>query len=100
MSGDSEGRCFFWEWSHPFKIVRTIKVRARARPLPSGPQRAARAAARPARPCSELPRVTHPRTPATPRQAHDGVCIGCMWHPQEPSKVITCGWDGAIKMWD
>ena len=26
MSGDSEGRCFFWEWSHPQKIVRTIKA--------------------------------------------------------------------------
>lgn len=26
LSGDSEGRCFFWEWSHPHKIVRTIKA--------------------------------------------------------------------------
>ncbi|GBF87694.1 hypothetical protein Rsub_00405 [Raphidocelis subcapitata] len=57
LSGDSEGRAFFWEWAHPFKIVRTIK-------------------------------------------AHDGVCIGCAWHPMESSKVVTCGWDGAIKMWD
>lgn len=57
LSGDSEGRCFFWEWSHPFKIIRTVK-------------------------------------------AHDGVCIGCVWHPMETSKVITCGWDGLIKMWD
>jgi len=57
LSGDSEGRCFFWEWQHPYKIVRTIK-------------------------------------------AHDGVCIGAVWHPMETSKVVTCGWDGAIKMWD
>jgi WD40 repeat protein len=57
LSGDSEGRAFFWEWAHPFKIVRTIK-------------------------------------------AHEGVCIGCAWHPMESSKVVTCGWDGAIKMWD
>ncbi len=26
MSGDSEGRAFFWEWQHPYKIVRTIKA--------------------------------------------------------------------------
>jgi pre-mRNA-processing factor 17 len=26
MSGDSEGRCFFWEWGNPKRIVRTIKA--------------------------------------------------------------------------
>jgi pre-mRNA-processing factor 17 len=25
-AGDSEGRAFFWDWSHPYKIVRTIKA--------------------------------------------------------------------------
>lgn len=33
-------------------------------------------------------------------QAHDKVCIGCIWHPHETSKLITCGWDGQIKLWD
>ncbi|KXZ41899.1 hypothetical protein GPECTOR_249g617 [Gonium pectorale] len=26
MSGDGEGRCFFWEWGAPAKIVRTIRA--------------------------------------------------------------------------
>ena len=26
MSGDSEGRCFFWEWQNPRRVVRTIKA--------------------------------------------------------------------------
>lgn len=33
-------------------------------------------------------------------KAHDNVCIGVLWHPHEPSKVVTAGWDGLIKYWD
>ena len=33
-------------------------------------------------------------------KAHDGVCICVKWLPHETSKVLTCGWDGAVKLWD
>lgn len=33
-------------------------------------------------------------------KAHDDVCIACLWHPHETSKVVTAGWDGLIKYWD
>ncbi|ENN71276.1 pre-mRNA-processing factor 17 [Dendroctonus ponderosae] len=33
-------------------------------------------------------------------KAHDNVCISCLWHPHEPSKLVTAGWDGLIKYWD
>lgn len=33
-------------------------------------------------------------------RCHDQVTIGCEWHPIEPSKVVTCSWDGTIKYWD
>lgn len=33
-------------------------------------------------------------------KAHDNVCISVLWHPHEPSKLLTAGWDGIIKYWD
>ncbi|KAG7378967.1 WD repeat-containing protein 25 [Phytophthora pseudosyringae] len=34
-------------------------------------------------------------------RAHDrGPTMGAIWHPLEPSKVVSCGWDGLIKYWD
>lgn len=33
-------------------------------------------------------------------KAHDNVCMGVEWNPNETSKIATCGWDGLIKYWD
>ncbi|KAI9168136.1 hypothetical protein H9P43_007507 [Blastocladiella emersonii ATCC 22665] len=33
-------------------------------------------------------------------KAHDKVVMSCVWHPHETSKVLTCSWDGTIKLWD
>lgn len=33
-------------------------------------------------------------------RAHDQVTMGAVWHPYETSKVVTCSWDGTIKLWD
>jgi len=33
-------------------------------------------------------------------KAHDEVVICTTWLPKEPSKLVTCSWDGTIKLWD
>eukprot|EP01053_Blabericola_migrator_P000805 Blabericola_migrator_1__804@NODE_11_length_24785_cov_110_100736_g8_i0_p5_GENE_NODE_11_length_24785_cov_110_100736_g8_i0NODE_11_length_24785_cov_110_100736_g8_i0_p5_ORF_typecomplete_len560_score88_75WD40/PF00400_32/9_4e09WD40/PF00400_32/0_00056WD40/PF00400_32/5_5e03WD40/PF00400_32/0_0002WD40/PF00400_32/6_7WD40/PF00400_32/0_044WD40/PF00400_32/0_036ANAPC4_WD40/PF12894_7/6_9e06ANAPC4_WD40/PF12894_7/7_5e06ANAPC4_WD40/PF12894_7/0_0016ANAPC4_WD40/PF12894_7/3_1e07ANAPC4_WD40/PF12894_7/58eIF2A/PF08662_11 len=32
--------------------------------------------------------------------AHDGVCMGAIWHPHKQSMIATSGWDGLIKLWE
>ena len=32
--------------------------------------------------------------------AHDGNCSSVAWHPIEPSRVVSCGFDGKMKLWD
>jgi pre-mRNA-processing factor 17 len=31
--------------------------------------------------------------------AHDNVCVGMDWHPNDSSKFVTCSWDGLVKLW-
>lgn len=31
--------------------------------------------------------------------SHLSICIGAEWHPSNPSTVVTCGWDGEVKLW-
>ncbi|KAL0485053.1 pre-mRNA-processing factor 17 [Acrasis kona] len=33
-------------------------------------------------------------------KCHDNVCIGATWHPIHKSQVLTCGWDGLIKLFE
>ncbi|KAI8869584.1 WD40 repeat-like protein [Ramicandelaber brevisporus] len=35
----------------------------------------------------------------TINNAHNKVLIGTTWHPHEDSAMITCSWDGKIKLW-
>eukprot|EP01057_Protomagalhaensia_wolfi_P005109 Protomagalhaensia_wolfi_Nauph_80__5108@NODE_5447_length_386_cov_2_452450_g4497_i0_p1_GENE_NODE_5447_length_386_cov_2_452450_g4497_i0NODE_5447_length_386_cov_2_452450_g4497_i0_p1_ORF_typecomplete_len114_score6_20WD40/PF00400_32/3_4WD40/PF00400_32/0_87WD40/PF00400_32/0_0013ANAPC4_WD40/PF12894_7/1_8e07ANAPC4_WD40/PF12894_7/4_7eIF2A/PF08662_11/0_022WD40_like/PF17005_5/0_13_NODE_5447_length_386_cov_2_452450_g4497_i045344 len=32
--------------------------------------------------------------------AHEGVCMGAIWHPHKQSLIATSGWDGLIKLWE
>lgn len=32
--------------------------------------------------------------------AHDGNCSSVAWNPIEPSRVVSCGYDGKMKLWD
>ncbi|GBE59081.1 G- beta WD-40 repeat containing protein [Babesia ovata] len=33
-------------------------------------------------------------------EGHKSVTVDCQWHPQQPSRLATCSWDGTIKLWD
>lgn len=33
-------------------------------------------------------------------KSHSQVCMDVKWHPHETSKVLTCGWDGVVNLWD
>ena len=33
-------------------------------------------------------------------KAYDNICIGTQWHPLDVRQIVTCGWDGAIELWN
>lgn len=32
-------------------------------------------------------------------EAHNNVCVGLDWHPNDPSRFVTSSWDGLVKLW-
>lgn len=33
-------------------------------------------------------------------KAHQQACMDAKWHPHESSKILTCGWDNVVHLWD
>ncbi len=107
VSGDGEGKLFFWDFKsgkfckYVFALSRVVCARTAFWPLgmfsptsnpPPTPSQ-----------CSVLTALLCVgAVPSSGRklQAHtDGPCIGATWHPIDPSRVFSCGWDGLIKLW-
>lgn len=32
--------------------------------------------------------------------AHPSICIGVEWHPSDPTMILTCGWEGMLRIWE
>jgi WD40 repeat protein len=31
---------------------------------------------------------------------HGGTSIGLEWHPSHPTRVLSVGWEGMVKLWE
>lgn len=96
MSGDGEGKCYFWDWK--------VRLLQRMHSVWASQIKPECFAVQTLMAMQSLNLQSQFLLQTTKIfrsfKAHEGVCIGAEWHPLESSKVATCGWDGLIKYWD
>ena len=87
VSGDGNGKIFFWAWKgHRYVVILCFKMNF--------------AIVRRSRSLTPFISYALNHSILQKYRGHDkGPTTGVVWHPLEPSTMFSCGWDGVIKMW-